>query len=123
MFGEAVDRPQRLYLGRPSYRLDHMSPVPRSAPVSPVGSTELQYEDVLEITLDHDKIRTVCNQLSKDNQARDRAIGDMTGLVQRSLDRPVTQSHRPENTPPHPIIQPDLIANEGNLSAEDIGIT
>ena len=70
------------------------------------------------ITLNYDKIRTVCSQLLKDNQARDRAIGDLTGLVQRSLDRPVTQSHRPENTPPHPIIQP-----EGNLRAEYIGIT
>ena len=34
-----------------------------------------------------------------------------------------TLSHRLENTPPHPIIQPDLIDNEGNLRAEDIGIT
>ena len=35
----------------------------------------------------------------------------------------MTQSHRPDNAPPHPIIQPDLIDNEGNLHAEDIGIT
>ena len=75
------------------------------------------------ITLNYDKIRTACSQLLKDNQARDWAIGDLTGLVQRSLDRLVTQSHRPENTPPHPIIQPDLIDNEGNLRAEYIGIT
>ena len=66
-----------------------MSPVPRSPLVSPVGSTDLQYEDVLDmvqtlhkelglITLDYDKIRTVCSKLLKDNQARDRAIGDLT---------------------------------------------
>ena len=44
------------------------------------------------ITRDYDKIRSVCSQLLKDNQARDRAIGDLTGLVHRSLDRPVTES-------------------------------
>ena len=112
----------------------HTSPVPQSPLVSPVGSTDLQYEDVLDmvqklhkelglITLDYDKIRTVCSQLLKDNQARDQAIGDLTGLVQRCWDRPVTQSHRPENSPPHPIIQADLIDNEGNLRVVDIGIT
>ena len=57
------------------------------------------------------------------NQARDRAICDLTGLVQRSLDRPVTQSHQPDDALLHHIIQPDLIDNEGNLRAEDIGIT
>ena len=110
----------------------HPSPVPRSPLGSPSGSTDIQYVDVLDmvqklhkelglITLDYDKIRIVCSQLLKDNQARDRAIGDLTGLVQRSLDHPVTQRPRPETTPPHPIIQPDLI--EGYLRADDIGIT
>ena len=113
---------------------DHPSPVPRSPPGSPSGLPDLQYEDVLDmvqrlhkelglITLDNDKIRTVCNQLLEDNQAWDRAIGDLTGLVQRSLDRLATQRSRPEATQPHPIIQPDLIDNEGNLRAKDIGIT
>ena len=113
MFGEEVEESQIVFRNTES-PADRTSPVPRSPPVSPVGSTDFQYEDVLDmvqklhkelglITLDYDKIRTVCSQLLKDNQARDRAIGDLTGLVQRSLDRPVTQSHRPENTPPHPI--------------------
>ena len=75
------------------------------------------------ITLGYDKIRTVCSQLLKDNQARDWAIGDLTGQVQRSLDCPVTQGPRPDNKPPHPVIQPDLIDDEGNLRADDIGIT
>ena len=75
------------------------------------------------ITLDNDKIRTVCNQLLKDNQARDWAIGDLTGLVERSLDRPATQRSRPDAAQGHPIIQPDLIDSEGNLHAEHIGIT
>ena len=81
------------------------------------------HEELGLITLDYDKIRTVCSQSLKDNQARDRVIGDLTGLVPRSLDRLVTQSHRPENIPLHPIIQLDLIDNKDNLRAEDIGIT
>ena len=75
------------------------------------------------ITLDNDNIRTVCSQLLKDNKARDRAIGDLTGRVERILDRPAAQRSRPDAAREHPIIQPDLIDGEGNLHAEDIGIT
>ena len=59
---------------------DHPSPVPRSPPGSPSASSDLQYEDVLNmvqklhnerdlITLDNDKIRSVCNQLLKDKKS------------------------------------------------------
>ena len=75
------------------------------------------------ITLDNDKIRSVCNQLFIDNKARDRAIGDLTELVEKSLDRPAVQRPRPDAATPHTIIQQDLIDNEGNLRAVDIGIT
>ena len=75
------------------------------------------------ITLDNDKIRLVCNQLLKDNKARDRVIGDLTGLVEKSLDRPAVQRPRQNAVTPHPIIQQDLIDNEGNLRTADIGIT
>ena len=73
----------------------------------------------------HTKIRHRYHghQLLRDNQVRDRAIGDLTGLVERSLDRPAAQQPRLDATPRHPIIQPDLIDNEGNLRVEDIGIT
>ena len=102
--------------------------------LSPSASADLQYEDVLDmvqrlhkelglITLDNDKIMSVCSQLLKDNQARDRAIGDLTGLVQKSLNRPAVQRPRPDAATKHPIIQQDLIDNEGNLRAADIGIT
>ena len=132
MFGEEAEELEIIFRNTES-PTDHQSPVPRSLPGSPSGSADLQYEDVLDmvqklhkelglITLDYDEIRMVCSQLLKGNQARDRAIGDLTGLVQRSLDRPATQRPRPKTTPLHPIIQPDLI-DEGNLRTEDIGIT
>ena len=113
---------------------DPPSPVPRSPQDSPSALADLQYEDVLDmvqrlhkelglITLDNDKIMSVCNQLLKDNQARDRAIGDLTGPVERSLDRSAVQRPRPDAATKHPIIQHDLIDNEGNIHATDIGIT
>ena len=52
---------------------DPPSPVPRSPPASPSASADLRYEDVLDmvlinlVNLDNDKIRSVCNQLLKDN--------------------------------------------------------
>ena len=57
------------------------------------------------ITLDNDKIRSVCNQLLKDNKARDRVIGDLTGLVEKSLDHPAVQRPQQDAVTPHPIIQ------------------
>ena len=132
MFGEEAEESKIVFRMTES-PTEPPSPVPRSPPGSPSISADLQNEDVLDmvqrlnkelglINLDNDKIRTVCNQLLQDNQARDRAIGDLTGLVERSLDRPAAQRPRPDAAP-HPIIQPDLIDNEGNLRAEDIGIT
>ena len=113
---------------------DPPTPVPQSPPGSPNVSADLQYEDVLDIvqklhselgliTLDNDKIRPVCNQLLKDNKTRDRVIGDLTGLVEKSLDRPAVQRPQQDAVTPHPIIQQDLIDNEGNVRAADIGIT
>ena len=75
------------------------------------------------ITLDNDKIRTVCNQLLKDNQARDWAIGDLTVLVKRSLDPPSGHLPRLDASRPHPIIPQNLMDNDGNLRATDIDIT
>ena len=113
---------------------DPPMPVPQSPPGSPNASADLQYEDVLDmvqtlhselglITLDNDKIRSVCNQLLKDNKARDRVIGGLTGLVEKSLFRPAVQRPRQDAVTSHLIIQQDLIDNEGNLCAADFGIT
>ena len=81
MFGEDVKESEIVFRNTES-PTDHPSPVPRSPPGSQSGSADLQYEDVLDmvqrlhkelglIALDNYKIRTVCNQLLKDNQARD----------------------------------------------------
>ena len=113
---------------------DPPSPVPRSPPASPTASADIQCEDVLDmvqklnnelglINRDNVEIRTVCNQLLQDNQARDQAINDLNGLVKRSLDSPSGHPPRPDAFQPHPIISQDLIDGDGNLRASDIGIT
>ena len=72
---------------------DNPSPVPRSPPASPTVSADLQYEDVLDMVQRLNKELGLINldnvkQLLQDNQARDRAIRDLTGLVKRNLDSP-----------------------------------
>ena len=46
------------------------------------------------INLDNDTIRSVCEKLVQDNRDWDCAIADLTGLVKKSLDRPV--EHHPQ---------------------------
>ena len=114
--------------------MDPSPPTPLPSLGSPDSSAETQYGVVLDmvrklnsemnlITLDNDKIRTVCKKLLYDNKDRDRAMCDLTGLVKRSLDHPSGHLPQPDAFKPHPIICPDLIDNNGNLRATDIGIT
>ena len=79
--------------------------------------------EINSITLDNDKIRTMCDKLLQDNKDRHRAMCDLTGLVKRSLDPPAGCLPQPDAFQPHPIICPDLIDNNGNLRATYIGIT
>ena len=102
---------------------DPSPPAPLSPPDSPDSSAEIQCGVALDmvqkinsqlglITLDNDKIRTVCEKLLQDNKDRDR---DLTGVVKRSLDRPL------EHLPQQDAFKPD--DSDGNLRATDIGIT
>ena len=110
-------------------------PTPQlESPGSPASSSETQYGAIMDmvrklnseislITLDNDKIRTVCEKLLHDNRDRDRAVCDLTGLVKRSLDPSSGRLPQPNAFQPHPIIRLELIDNNGNLRATDIGIT
>ena len=114
---------------------DHSPPTPQLvSPGSSASSSETQYgammdmvrklnSEINSITLDNDKIRTVCEKLLYDNRDRDRAMCDLTGLVKRSLVPSSGRLPQPDTFQPHPIIRPDLIDNNGNLRATDIGIT
>ena len=74
-----------------------------------------------EMNLDTERIRSVCDGLLKDYRDCDEAIGNLTKLVRETLDRP--PSHQYQKAAPHPIVRPDLIDDNGNLRAADIGIT
>ena len=64
----------------------------------------------------------MCEKLLYEDRYRDCAICDLTGLVKRSLDPSVGHPPQPRTSQPHPIIRPDLIDENGNLRATDIGI-
>ena len=80
-----------------------------------------QNNEISSVSLDNDKIRSVCEKLLYDD--REHALCDLTGLVKRSLDPSVGHPPPPRAFQPHPIIRPELIDNDGNLRATDIGIT
>ena len=112
--------------------VDPSPSTPLPSPGSSDSSAEPQYGVVLDmvqklnsemnlITLDNEKIRTVCEKLLYDNKDRGLAMCDLTGLVKRSLDHPSERLTQPDAFKPHPIICPDLIDSDGNLRATDIG--
>ena len=105
-----------------------------SPPVSPASPGELDYGVVLDmvqkinsrlgdINLDTERIRSVCDGLLRDYRDRDAAIGNLTRLVKETLDRPASHQPHRDAVTPHPIVRPDLIDDEGNLRAADIGMT
>ena len=105
-------------------------PTPQlESPASPASSSETQFGAIMDmvrkmnneissVSLDNGKIRMVCEKLLYDNKNRNRAVCDLTGLVKRSLGH----LPQPHTFQPHPIIRPELIDNNGNLRATDIGI-
>ena len=69
----------------------------------PTSPGELDYGVVLDmvqqinsklrlLSLDNDKIRSVCDGLLRDYQERDHAFGDLTKLVRENMDRPNSPS-------------------------------
>ena len=120
----------------------------------PASPGELDYDVVLDmvqqinsklglLSLDNDKIRSICDDLLRDYQERDCAFGDLTKLVRENMDltklvrenmdltklvrenmdRPTVHQPRHDVATPYPIIWLDLIDGGGNLRAADIGIT
>ena len=74
------------------------------------------------MNLDTERIRSVCVGLLRGYRDRD-AIGNLTILVKETLDHPASHQPHRDAVTPHPIVRLDLIDDEGNLRAADIGIT
>ena len=116
----------------------HIQPVMESPlsspPASPASQGELEYSVVLtmvqkinnqlgDMNVDNEKIRSVCDGLLPDYQIRDEAITNLTRLVRETVDRPAPHRPHRDTAAPHPMVPADLIDADGNLRAADIGIT
>ena len=54
---------------------------------------------------------------------RDEATSNLTKVVRETLDRPPSHQHHKNAVAPYFIVRPDLIDDNGNLRAADIGIS
>ena len=68
------------------------------------------------VSQDTARIRRAYDQLRAENITRDKALADLSAMV-REYGSPLTTMR------PHPVIQPDVLNEDCNLCAADIGIT
>ena len=81
---------------------------------------------IATVSQDTARIHQACQQLCADNIVRDKAIADLTAMVREYGTPPATTQPYGLPTPtgrPRPPIQADVLDADGNLRAEDIGIT
>ena len=75
---------------------------------------------IAAVPQDTAQIQQAYQQLRRDNLARDKALADLTAMVKEYGASPAAT--RPYG-PPTPKMQTDVLDEEGNLRAADIGIT
>ena len=75
---------------------------------------------IAAVSQDTAQIQQAYQQLRKDNLARDKALSDLTAMVKEYGASPAAT--RPYG-PPTPKMQTDVLDEDGNLRAADIGIT
>ena len=71
---------------------------------------------IAAVSQDTARIRRAYDQLRAENITRDKALADLSSMVREYGSPPATMR-------PHPVIQPDVLNEDGNLRAADIGIT
>ena len=71
---------------------------------------------IAPVSQDTARIRRAYDQLRSDNITRDKALADLSAMVKEYGSPPAT-------TRPHPVIRTDVLDEDGNLLAADIGIT
>ena len=68
------------------------------------------------------RIRSICDGLLRDYRDWNAAIGNLTRLMKETLDHPASHQPHKDAVTPHPIVQLDLIDDNGNLRAADFGM-
>ena len=71
---------------------------------------------IAAVSQDTARIQRAYDQLRAENIARDKALANLSAMVKENSSSPVTMR-------PHPVIQSDVLDEEGNLRATDIGFT
>ena len=71
---------------------------------------------IAAISQDTARIQRAHDQLRTENMARDKALENLSAMVKEYSSSPATMR-------PHTVIQSDVLDEEGNLRATDIGIT
>ena len=81
---------------------------------------------IAAVSQDTARIQRAYHQLCKDNIARDKARADLTAMVREYGSSPAATRPYGSPTPtggPRPVMQTDVLDEDGNLRAVDIGIT
>ena len=94
--------------------------VPYCAVGSVTNMVRTLNDAIAAVSQDTAQIQQAYQQLRRDNQARDKALADLTAMVKEYGASPAAT--RPYG-PPTPKIQTDVLDEDGNLRAADIGIT
>ena len=97
---------------------------PLSTPERAQATTDCEIINVVKtlngaiaaVSQDMARIQRAYDQLRTENMARDKALANLSAMVKEYGSSPVTMR-------PHPVIQADVLDEEGNLRAADIGIT
>ena len=71
---------------------------------------------IAAVSQDTAGIRRAYDQLRAENIARDKALADLSAVVREHSSSPATRR-------PHPVIQSNVMDEDGNVRAADIGIT
>ena len=94
--------------------------VPDCGVISVTSMVKTLNDAIAAVSQDTAQILRAYQQLRKDNLARDKALADLTAMVKEYGSWPAVT--RPYG-PPTPNMQTDVLDEDGNLRAADIGIT
>ena len=81
-------------------------------------------DQIKALVLDNTNIRAACDDLRRQCHSQGVAFGDLSRLVNRTReDQEETRAYSRGQSGPHPHIRQELLDAEGNLRAQDIGIS
>ena len=81
-------------------------------------------DQITALVLDNSNIRAACDDLRRQCHSQGVAFGDLSRMVNQTReDQEETRAYSRGQAGPHPHIRQELLDAEGNLRAQDIGIS